>query len=61
MRGFSKEQLIAGLLALALTVGGLGYFAKMQGDLSKAVKDGREKRTADIEAIDAPDAGTPPK
>jgi hypothetical protein len=59
MKGLSKEQWIAAVLAVGLTVGGLGTLVKMQGDLGKSAKEGKAKRAADIEAINSPDAAKP--
>jgi hypothetical protein len=59
MRNLSKEQWMAAGLAVALTVGGLGYMVKMQGDLSKSAKEGKARRTADIEAINAAGSAKP--
>jgi hypothetical protein len=59
MKGLSKEQWLAAILAVGLTVGGLGTMVKMQGDLGKSAREGKAKRAADIEAINATGTAKP--
>jgi hypothetical protein len=59
MKGLSKEQWLAAVLAAMLSVGGLGYLMNMQSDLSEAAKEGKAKRMADIEATRPTEAAKP--
>jgi hypothetical protein len=56
MKSLTREQLIAGVLALVLTMGGVGYMFMKSSELADAAEQGRIERMNNLD-LEPPKAG----